>query len=393
MHTTPVRRISFGVLGLAALALALLPSCRQSELTVVVHQKDEWGTGYEATMTIANEGRSKIDKWTIEFNLPDDGRVTTYWNAGVVQRGNHVTAKSLNYNAKIGRNDSVSFGFTVEGKSLPTNCLINGEPCGRAATTTTAKPKKKPKPKSNSSRHEDAAGRRRGSTTTTTAPDPSSTTTVPDPGTSASTSTTEVPSPVEAPSAKDLLAQLDTCDEISDGSFRTDETAEADVPVCKAPGAVFFTADLDITCDGVPGAECNDNTDPSFQADTSLLGHDHQPLDAATLPYVVLPSPSATFDYRDHGIGPGDVVAVIHDGKVEYAVFGDTGPKDLIGEGSYALADKLGIDPDPLRGGTDGDVTFVVFPGSELRPVDDHELAVSRGLIEARQFLKARSGS
>ena len=28
----------------------------------------------------------------------------------------------------------------VEGKGLPTNCLINGEPCGRTATTTTAKP-------------------------------------------------------------------------------------------------------------------------------------------------------------------------------------------------------------------------------------------------------------
>jgi len=43
----------------------------------------------------------------------------------------------------------------------------------------------------------------------------------------------------------------------------------------------------------------------------------------------------------------GNVVAVIYNHKLQYAVFGDTGPTNLIGEASYATAKKLGIDPDP----------------------------------------------
>jgi hypothetical protein len=68
-------------------------------------------------------------------------------------------------------------------------------------------------------------------------------------------------------------------------------------------------------------------------------------------------------------------------------VFGDTGPSQIIGEGSYALAKSLGIDPDPLRGGTDAGVTYIVFPGSRVAPVEDHAAAVTRGQEAARQLL------
>jgi hypothetical protein len=185
-----------------------------------------------------------------------------------------------------------------------------------------------------------------------------------------------------------LLAGVDSCKVISKGRFSADDDTAATIPVCEAAeGAVVFEADLDIDCDGVPTYECNENTDPSFQPDTVVQTADHQPLDASTVPYVVLPRPSSKFDYRDHDIAPGAVVAVIHDGKVEYAVFGDTGPAGIIGEGSYALAERLGIDPDPLRGGTDDKVTYVVFPDSKVGSVDDHDAAVSVGRAEARSLL------
>jgi hypothetical protein len=382
MNTSSVRRLSLGVLVLVA--VALLPSCRQTEVRVRLHQRSEWKTGYEATMTLANESRKTVDGWTVEFDLPEGTSISTHWDAGMRQEAGHVTFKSLQYNAEIERGDVVEFGFTAAGHGLPTNCKLNGRACRTTPAPTTA-PKPRPKTPKPPRDERASGGTTSGpSTTTTTTGVPS--TTVPDAGAGV---TTTVPAPpsTEVPGAAELLASVDTCETISEGRFQTDDGTAATVPVCEANGAVVFEADLDIDCDGVVTFECNETTDPSFQPDTFVRTADLQPLNAATLPYVVLPTPSSRFDYRDHDIAPGAVVAVIHQGKVEYAVFGDTGPADVIGEGSYALARNLGIDPDPLRGGADGKVTYVVFPDSKVASVGDHAAAVSVGQAEARKVI------
>ena len=112
------------------------------------------------------------------------------------------------------------------------------------------------------------------------------------------------------------------------------------------------------------------------------------PLNAAALPYVVVPSPSSIWDYRNFQIGCGTVVAVIFNGQVEYAVVGDTGPTDIIGEASYSTASHLGIDPDPSNGGTDSGVTYIVFQGSRrVSPIENHTNAVNLGQSLARDFV------
>jgi len=376
MRTSPVRRLSLGAVGLLAAVVLLLPACQQSGLRVMVRKTASWANGYEATITIANEGRGKVDGWTVEFDLPPDAKVETYWDAGVSQYGTHIKAKSLHYNAKVKRSRSIEFGFTVSGTGMPTNCRINGQECGRLVA-------KKAKPKT-----------RKPSTTTTT-PDRSTTTTAPStttttppvPGDPTTPTTVAPPTSTTAPTAAELLARLDSCQQISDGEYPTDRGEDESVPVCKTAGVVFWEADMDIDCDGVSTERCNKTSDPSFQPDTFLHTSKSLPLDSSALPYVVLPSPSATFDYRDHGIASGDVVAVVYEGKVEYAVFGDTGPTGIIGEGSYALAERLGIDPDPLRGGTDDGVTYVVFPGSKVSPVEDHTAAVAQGQEATRRLV------
>lgn len=377
MHTPKVRRTSLGAIGLVALALLLLPSCRDSDLRVVMRKDSAWATGYEATMTIVNEGRSAIDGWTVEFDLPEGSEITTYWDAGLSQHGSHVKVRNLHYNADIKRNGTIRFGFTVAGSGLPDNCTINGLACNYVAPET--------KPKKQKPARKPTSEKTPASTTSTSTTAPTTTTTAP----TTSTSTTAPPS-TEPPTASELLAALDACEQVSDGLYPTDSDQSPSVPVCETDGAISWQADLDIDCDGVPGAECNELTDPWFQPDTVVRTSTHQPLDAARLPYVVLPSPSAIFDHTEHDIAPGDVVAVIYEGRVEYAVFGDTGPSDIIGEGSYALAQRLGIDPDPLRGGTDGEVTYVVFPGADVDPVESHDAAVEVGRTEARQFLNGR---
>jgi hypothetical protein len=87
-------------------------------------------------------------------------------------------------------------------------------------------------------------------------------------------------------------------------------------------------------------------------------------VDAAKVPYVVLPS-----DLADHGearLGDFAVVMNLRNGKWSYAIYADMG---TLGEGSIALADNLGIWSDARRGGQSDGILYLVFPGSgNLQP-------------------------
>ncbi|WP_413116546.1 glycoside hydrolase family 75 protein [Streptomyces sp. CY1] len=205
---------------------------------------------------------------------------------------------------------------------------------------------------------------------------------------------TRGPAPVPASTkegtvtAAQLLAKVQGCSQISSGKYRTDDETSANIPVCGANGAVFWKADMDIDCDGQVTSRCNEDTDPWFQDDTAFHQSDGKPLVADKLPYVVVPSPSSTWDYTKSGIKGGGVVAVIYNNKVEYAVVGDTGPTKIIGEASYATANALGIDPNPETGGAESGVTYIVFKNSSVSPIENHDKAVSVGDGLAKQFIQ-----
>ncbi|WP_435847737.1 glycoside hydrolase family 75 protein [Streptomyces fumanus] len=187
--------------------------------------------------------------------------------------------------------------------------------------------------------------------------------------------------------AADLLAAVRDCEPVSRGRFRADAQAPADIPVCGTTGAVFWKADLDIDCDGRPGARCNRRTDPYFTAGTACPGSDGRPLDAERLPYIVVPGPDARWDHRAHGVRCGSVAAVVYRDRVRYAVVGDVGPRGVIGEGSYALAESLGIRTDPRTGGVPSGVTYIVFGDSRAEPVDDVRAASRTGERLARRLI------
>jgi hypothetical protein len=192
-----------------------------------------------------------------------------------------------------------------------------------------------------------------------------------------------------APTAAELLAKVTSCNQISNGKYKTDsDVSTATVAVCQKTGAVFWKADMDIDCDGVRTTQCNENTDCCFQNDTACHTSSDGPLNSAQLPYIVVPSSSSIWNYTQYQIGCGTVVAVIYNNKVEYAVVGDTGPTQIIGEASYSTATALGIDPDPSTGGTDSGVTYIVFQGSQrVSPIENHNNAVTLGGQLARSFV------
>ena len=184
------------------------------------------------------------------------------------------------------------------------------------------------------------------------------------------------------PTAAELLALLGSCNKVG-GDYKTDDEPglPSNISICGLTGAVFWKADMDIDCDGKPSTVCNKSADPAFQPQTSATDSKGAFLDASKLPYVVIPLPSTRFDYAKAGLELGTVVAVIYDGKVEYGVFGDEGPDNIIGEASYAMAQLLGIDPNPATGGTDTGVTYIAFTGkaSVVAKIEDHTAATTLG--------------
>lgn len=192
----------------------------------------------------------------------------------------------------------------------------------------------------------------------------------------------------QPPTAQQLRDKLVACNVIG-GPYAKDSGGAATVDVCGLPGAVWWISEMDVDCDGVMTTKCNLSTDPAYQNQTAATDSNGDALDAAALPYVVVPGKSTRWDYRAAGLQMGSVFAVVYKDSVQYGVAGDVGPTAIIGEASYRMAELLGIDPDPRTGGTDEAVAYIGFVGMDgvVDPIEDHDRAVSLGIEKARALV------
>lgn len=100
---------------------------------------NDWGAGYQAAMSIANDASPAISNWVIEFDFASN--ITQIWNATIVSRvGDHYQIKHASWNGTIGSNSKVDFGFLGTAGNLtvrPTNYLVNGIPLSGAPSLPT----------------------------------------------------------------------------------------------------------------------------------------------------------------------------------------------------------------------------------------------------------------
>src|SRR5450755_2564988 len=176
------------------------------------------------------------------------------------------------------------------------------------------------------------------------------------------------------PSAAQLLALLMPCMQISSGLLAPEAGRTADIPVCGLSSAVFWISEFAVDCDGKRTSICNSQQDPQYQAMTVGTDSMGNSLDASVVPYVEVPAQSAVFDYRAAGVSMGSVAAVIYKDRLAYGVIGHEQASDVIGAASYAMAEQLGIDPNPVTGGLESeDVTYFAFtgPGNVVPALED----------------------
>jgi hypothetical protein len=88
-------------------------------------------------------------------------------------------------------------------------------------------------------------------------------------------------------------------------------------------------------------------------------------VDSAKVPYVVLPS--RALERTGARLGDFAVAWNRRTDKRSFAILADIGPAGRIGEGSMALARRLGIPHSPKTGGQNGDLVYVIFASSGSR--------------------------
>jgi hypothetical protein len=122
-----------GVTGVAATAtanLVIIPSAPGG--CHVTYSPNNWTGGFTANVTIANNGATPINGWTLTFTFLGDQKITSAWNAAVTQSGTSVTAANLSYNATISPGGSQTFGFQGTwnaSDASPASFRLNGTAC------------------------------------------------------------------------------------------------------------------------------------------------------------------------------------------------------------------------------------------------------------------------
>ncbi len=94
----------------------------------------DWGSGFQASMSITNAQSSDVNNWQLEFDYP--ANITSIWDAKIVSHtGDHYVLQGAGWNNNLPAGGTVSFGFLGSPGSTsasPSNYRLNGAPLGSA---------------------------------------------------------------------------------------------------------------------------------------------------------------------------------------------------------------------------------------------------------------------
>jgi len=119
-----------GALTGSATVTVTAPTSNALNATATFTPTADWGSGFTGTITIANQGTTPINGWTLQLTFAPT--LSSIWNGTIVSHtGNQYVIQNASYNATIGAGQSVSFGFNAAPGNVtagPTNYVLNGVP-------------------------------------------------------------------------------------------------------------------------------------------------------------------------------------------------------------------------------------------------------------------------
>lgn len=100
-------------------------------ISVVYSTTQDWGTGFQGSVSIKNETAAPVSNWKLEFDW--SANITSIWDATTASHvANHYVIANAGWNGSIGAGATVSFGLigapgAVAG-AKPTGFIVNGTP-------------------------------------------------------------------------------------------------------------------------------------------------------------------------------------------------------------------------------------------------------------------------
>jgi hypothetical protein len=125
------------------LPMVVTPATAATTASATFSTDSTWDSGYQAKYTIT-AGTTGLTSWRVEFDLPSGSSMGSYWDAVDTASGAHHSFVNREYNGTVAPGASASFGFLVSGSGQPTNCKLNGQPCGAVTPPTSAPPTSAP---------------------------------------------------------------------------------------------------------------------------------------------------------------------------------------------------------------------------------------------------------
>ncbi len=88
---------------------------------------NSWQGGFQATVTVKNNGSASLNGWTVRMTLPSGQSITQLWNGVNSGTSGAVSVKNATYNGALSGGGSTTFGYTGSGTA--------GTPTGVSCTS------------------------------------------------------------------------------------------------------------------------------------------------------------------------------------------------------------------------------------------------------------------
>jgi endoglucanase len=100
---------------------------------VIYSDVDDWGTGFQGSLTIKNTGTADVNNWTLAWTFAGNQSIYDVWSGVEIQNGEQVTISNASYNASIPAGGVVQgIGFLADyggTNKAPVSFTLNGAAC------------------------------------------------------------------------------------------------------------------------------------------------------------------------------------------------------------------------------------------------------------------------
>ncbi|WP_422749746.1 cellulose binding domain-containing protein [Micromonospora sp. WMMD1219] len=91
------------------------PTGEPGACTATYRTVNTWPGGFQAEVTVANNGATTLNGWTVRLTLASGQAISSLWNGVNTGTSGSVSVRNADYNGTVGANGSTTFGFTATG--------------------------------------------------------------------------------------------------------------------------------------------------------------------------------------------------------------------------------------------------------------------------------------